>query len=1201
MKRNKIKKSLKLLALLLSVLMAVQVSYAVDPEPAQAGILSFFSGDEEYTVTLNDAEHGSLSFSEGDGSFAKGDIVLVTSDVDDGFTLSDFSAIDENGNVIEHKIRPDAVTFTMPEGNVTVSAVFTLNDELIFRDVTDEQGITKKDMAETVTDPVLENYLRENTDPEYTLADKTEIADIMVVKQTLFDRSLLEKDDTMESILCAMEDGDGEAADKYITQLQNIVAVYNLSDDSDYYAASVNTMRDDENVDSRDDVVFALTDNDANVLDDCHYDAGTGIAYIPKADFLNEDGEEVLMNVQVQMMQAVDYDAADSEVLAAVGDEDTLESASVTTAGFFDLETTVQTDAGMDEDDLSVSVNGVPVEKAAYEYDSESGELTIAQSSAVIQSVYVTQEESTVFEKVSELLAPSLEAYAASYADMVYTAYNIKLPDWVVDGTLLTGTAGYSYNGRSTWYNSYGYGSASTLISLIDNGGSLDQSKITSQDGGLNNIFVWLEDNTLQNSGRTVPALSGITGALHMDCAHVSSPLGTVTGAAVNGGRVSQQKTRLRFLHVDRDEGYAVFGVYTVTTHTQTGSGLFKIGIVTEPDETPNVLKASYTARDAYSPSLDIHIEKADADTGEKLQGAEFTVYMDGTKLGTVITDANGRASYHWRGDILYTGYSTASKEYVTNYSKISAANKANYAARGTYANVGAAYKAAKSQVLSDVAGKLASLKSSTKHTWRVVETKAPEGYELNPEAWEQTLSAGDAAAIELDFTNVPSTGKLNLKKESGSPSLTENNPCYSLEGAEYGIYSSLDDAKNDVNRKAILITDADGNTETITVRTGTYYVKEVTASKGFKLCDGSDGAGDGIHEVTVKKGETATVKCKELPANAPFALNLQKMDFESGKPKAQGIASLGGAIFAVEYYTNTDGTVSGTPYRTWYFRTDEDGCLDCQKESYFIASYIMEEGTVLKSDHLYKDSSGKVVYPLGTYRIREISPPMYYQNVGYMQFEQNPTGQASVILGLKAVIKQNENGGDAHIYNGEKVTTEQITAENPVINAYDKPQYGSITIYKRKADGSKEPIPGVTFKLAGMEEGDEYTATTDAEGKIVWNDLIPQNYVITEVSTVDGYNLLKDNIEVRLPMEMTLDELNKNSADRNKAIYDEATGMYCFYDLTFIVDDSVEFKMPFTGADQNMLYIIFVVALSMTALGIILMFRKKKGLFWKK
>ena len=84
--------------------------------------------------------------------------------------------------------------------------------------------------------------------------------------------------------------------------------------------------------------------------------------------------------------------------------------------------------------------------------------------------------------------------------------------------------------------------------------------------------------NTLQSAGRTIESLKDIP-VLHMECCHVDTVLGSVSGSAVVGGKWSLQPVRLRFLKVDRTNQYAIIGIYTVETHTQTGCAFFKIGI----------------------------------------------------------------------------------------------------------------------------------------------------------------------------------------------------------------------------------------------------------------------------------------------------------------------------------------------------------------------------------------------------------------------------------------------------------------------------------------------------------------------------------------------------------------------------------------------------------------------------------------------
>lgn len=416
-------------------------------------------------------------------------------------------------------------------------------------------------------------------------------------------------------------------------------------------------------------------------------------------------------------------------------------------------------------------------------------------------------------------------------------------------------------------------------------------------------------------------------------------------------------------------------------------------------------LKANYKARTAVYPSMRLDINKADADTGEALQGAVFDIYLDNTKVTSVTTDAAGKASYQWKGDTLWSDYAEASRD-VLDY--------------GTWS---AKYREAKQEVVNALPAKAEALKANTTHTWKVIEVKAPDKYEINEEIWEYSFDL-NTKAVEISYTDEPSTGYLNLQKVSADTALNPENPNYSLKGAVYGIYESKKDADADTNRVATLTTEENGTSNTVELVRGIYYVKEVKASKGYQLCNGKneDGADElGIHEVEVKAKETNTFTCKEAP---------------------------------------------------WK---------------------------------------------------------------------------------------------------------------------------GSITIYKKSTDGRKQPLQGVTFKMTGETDGDEYVATTDAEGKIIWDQLFAQKYIITEIKTVDGMTLLKDNLEVDLPMRMTSEEIDANGADRNLAVWDETSGEYCFYDLTYTIDNSANFDMPITGGHPQQMLILLAGALGLIGAGLFLYKRKSR------
>ena len=323
--------------------------------------------------------------------------------------------------------------------------------------------------------------------------------------------------------------------------------------------------------------------------------------------------------------------------------------------------------------------------------------------------------------------------------------------------------------------------------------------------------------------------------------------------------------------------------------------------------------------------------------------------------------------------------------------------------------------------------------------------------------------------------------GSINLKKESANPELTEGNSCYSREGAIYGAYKE----QACTTKIADLTTDAQGNSNTVEVEAGTYFIKEIKAPKGFVL-------DQKVHPVTVTAGRTAVVKVKDLPQLDPVGVLLGKIDKETNQNKPQGSASLEGAEFTVKYYkTEPTGTQDPaeqgkTPERTWIFRTNENGFC------------YYEEKYKVSGDELYLSPTKNPSIPLGIVTIQETKAPE-----GYLL---NPE------VYVVPITSANNGSEFVETYNEPKIPETLLTLD-------------IVKVLK----GKDTPIPGVVF-LHTDSKGNQEEVTTDEKGQAVLKGLTRGTHTIQEKSVPDGYT---KNPGV---LKFSVDENNKITLLENTA-----------------------------------------------------------------
>ena len=320
--------------------------------------------------------------------------------------------------------------------------------------------------------------------------------------------------------------------------------------------------------------------------------------------------------------------------------------------------------------------------------------------------------------------------------------------------------------------------------------------------------------------------------------------------------------------------------------------------------------------------------------------------------------------------------------------------------------------------------------------------------------------------------------GYLTLHKDSSNKTLTDANDCYSLAGAEYGVYTD----SNCSNKVATLTTNASGNANTVSLNPGRYYVKETKAPKGY-FTDSKVYTAD----VSGANRESSPVKLSvsDNPANDPVAMLLGKYDgqktYNGAGNLPQGSATLAGAEFTVDYYATLDyksyddlKNADVKPTRSWTFKTNANGF------SYFDTEHFVS------GDAFFYNGQNNICIPRGTIVIRETKAPAGYvksDDVSFQKIQENPTT------------------GAVRTYNVPKVA-EQV--------------YRSDIEFTKKADNGSDRLAGVPFKVTSLTTGESHIAVTDENGYFSsassWNahdsNTNANDWALTASGTIDSTKL---------------------------------------------------------------------------------------------
>ena len=368
--------------------------------------------------------------------------------------------------------------------------------------------------------------------------------------------------------------------------------------------------------------------------------------------------------------------------------------------------------------------------------------------------------------------------------------------------------------------------------------------------------------------------------------------------------------------------------------------------------------------------------------------------------------------------------------------------------------------------------------------------------------------------------------GYLRIHKSSANPEITNGNSCYSFDDINYGVFTDA----GCVNNIAVLNLDANGYSEPLKLKAGTYYVREADATPGSGYKTNGE-----VYTVNVTAGTTsdAPVMCEttDVPLNDPLGIVINKINSDGTTA-----ADLSCAEYTITYYpkqytsvaeieADTDPDVKPT---VWVIQTLKaaNGNYRAMLDDAHIVPNSNSAGAVFG-----KNYTGNYIIPLGTITVEETKAPAGFTKDGAVVSSAKTGAKISGTNNVYLFQLVDENSavylksGNALSTSLDDETAVTLTYAERQINGSPKMEKHDFELNKKAAMGGTS-FEGISFEIYCLDDSvvignDTYTkgqtittVTSDAEGNIDVGMQFPVgHYAVREKAANNYYTMTTGQI----------------------------------------------------------------------------------------